>query len=162
MVGAINPNSTQTLDAQIRAAAKADFQVAPGEPVPREASPTPVSHHAARLSSAAIFGIVFGGITFIALCVGLLLYVARRRTTAHKDPTTPTPNSIVSPVSPETNGYPPPFSPSSIPPYSSYLYPDRGSPLRQNEQSQYVSIAQGITNATNVDSPPELTHTRLH
>jgi hypothetical protein len=155
MVGAINPNSTQTLDAQIRAAAKADFEVAPGEPVPKEASPTPNSHHSSRLSSAAIVGVVFGGIAFVALCAGLLFYMARRRGTAHKDCITPTPNSIVSPISPDAGGYPLPFSPySSIPPYPGYFY---SSPVSGSEHPQYVSITGGVANETHVNRQAGLT-----
>lgn len=122
MVGAINPNSTQTLDAQIRAAKNANLQVAPGEAVPKEASSTlsapsvtgsqevstPANRHLAGLSSAAIVGIVFGGIAFIAICAGMLFYLARRTRVRHKDvPVTPQPTDA-DPISPK---YPPPFSP---------------------------------------------------
>lgn len=157
MVGAINPNSTQTLDAQIRAAAKADFEVAPGESVPNEASPTPDKHSSSRLSSAAIIGIVFGGIAFIALCAGVLFYMARRRATrtAPKDSITPTPYSIVSPVSPEGAGYPPPFSPcSNITPY---FYSDRVPTFPQYQQPPYVSVTQGVANETHANRQPGLT-----
>jgi hypothetical protein len=92
MVGVINPNDTQTLHGQVLAAAKADFQVAPGEPVPQEASSTlpnaPAassqkastvpSQHSPRLTTAAIIGIVFGGVVLIVLVAGILFLLARR------------------------------------------------------------------------------------
>jgi hypothetical protein len=92
MVGVINPNDTQTLHEQVLAAAKADFQVAPGQPIPQEASSTlpnaPAassqntstlpSQHPSSLSTAAIVGIVFGGIALIALVVGILVLLARK------------------------------------------------------------------------------------
>lgn len=81
MVGAINPNGTQTLDAQIRAAASADFQVAPGEAVPKEGSSTLVnpSQRTAKLSSGTIAGAVLGGVAALCLCAWLLLYLLRRK-----------------------------------------------------------------------------------
>ncbi|KAI0570573.1 hypothetical protein Alg130_11177 [Pyrenophora tritici-repentis] len=92
MVGAINANDTQTLHEQVLAAAKADYQVAPGEPVPNEASstftptPTASSHRdlasvrqmSPKLSTAAIVGIALGGIVFLAACVGFLLFLTRK------------------------------------------------------------------------------------
>jgi hypothetical protein len=102
MVGVINPNDTQTLHAQVLAAAKADFQVAPGELVPQEASstlpnaPAASSHgastlpsqHPSRLSTAAILGIVFGVIALIALVAGILFLLARRARAKRRVPTT--------------------------------------------------------------------------
>ncbi|OAL42652.1 hypothetical protein IQ07DRAFT_525759 [Pyrenochaeta sp. DS3sAY3a] len=153
MVGAINPNSTQTLDAQKIAAAKADFQVAPGEPVPKEASSTLVAaptassqenltasnHHSSKLSSAAIVGIVFGGIAFIALCIAVLFHVARRTRIGHRAALlTPPPNPAGAHlISPGVCEIPPPFSPSStiispyVYPYSEYIHR-----IPHNEQPQ--------------------------
>ncbi|KAF9728501.1 extracellular serine-rich protein [Paraphaeosphaeria minitans] len=143
MVGAINPNSTQTLDAQIRAAEKADFQVAPGEAVPKEASSTllapsttsspqvsaSANHHHAGLSVAAIVGIVFGGIAFIAFCAAVLFYVARKAQVKGRDATsTQHPASVDTTSSPNVAECPPPFSPFSLSynhPYEDYprLFP---------------------------------------
>ncbi|KAL5402567.1 hypothetical protein PMIN03_010565 [Paraphaeosphaeria minitans] len=135
MVGAINPNSTHTLDGQIRAAEKADFQVAPGEAVPKEASSTLLapsstssqqasplaSHGHAEMPVAAIVGIVFGGIAFIAFCAAVLFYSARRAQIRGRD--------APSTRSPTTRDIPPPFSPQLFSPLSpaSYIYPNRTS-----------------------------------
>ncbi|KAI0571941.1 hypothetical protein Alg130_10694 [Pyrenophora tritici-repentis] len=95
MVGVINPNDTQTLHRQELAAAKADFQVAPGDPIPNEASSTLISSPAASsqgdlasadepsstLSTAAIAGITVGGIFILALCAGLLFFLTRKACT---------------------------------------------------------------------------------
>ncbi|RMZ67089.1 extracellular serine-rich [Pyrenophora seminiperda CCB06] len=98
MVGVINPNSTQTLAAQVQAAAKADFQIAPGQPIPAEASSilsnpstsTPTSTSAPHsggsgggshtLSTGAIAGIAVGGAAFIILCAALFFFVGRSKT----------------------------------------------------------------------------------
>lgn len=98
MVGVINPNSTQTLAAQVQAAAQADFQIAPGQPIPAEASSTlsspatstPTSTSASHgggggggghtLSTGAIVGIAVGGAAFIALCAALFFFVGRSKT----------------------------------------------------------------------------------
>ena len=93
MVGVINPNSTQTLDAQIDAARSADFQVVPGEPIPKEATstlanvPTSTSLTGAsdsgsgspKLSGGAIAGIVIGGVAFLVICAALFFFVGRSR-----------------------------------------------------------------------------------
>ncbi|KAH8622871.1 hypothetical protein IG631_22620 [Alternaria alternata] len=92
MVGVINPNETQTLHEQVLAAARADFQLAPGDPVPNEASSTVASPTAASsagdlasadrsppaLSTAAIVGITIGAILFLALCAGLLFFLLHK------------------------------------------------------------------------------------
>ncbi|KNG48729.1 extracellular serine-rich protein [Stemphylium lycopersici] len=94
MVGAINPNSTQTLASQVHAAAVADFQVAPGEPIPAEASSTLSSAPTSigppggsggddgdhSLSTGAIAGIVVGGVAFLAICAALFFFVGRSKT----------------------------------------------------------------------------------
>ncbi|CAI6329908.1 unnamed protein product [Periconia digitata] len=94
MVGVINPNSTQTLDAQIKAVKDSSFQVAPGEEIPKEATstltnthgatgtPDPVninsnSHHG--LSGGVIAGIVVGAVAFLVLCAALFFYVGRAK-----------------------------------------------------------------------------------
>ncbi|KAI4689436.1 uncharacterized protein J4E88_002788 [Alternaria novae-zelandiae] len=95
MVGVINPNSTQTLASQVQAAAAADFQLAPGEPVPGEATSTlsnaPTSTGAPppsnggghggghSLSTGAIVGIVLGGVAFLAICAALFFFVGRSK-----------------------------------------------------------------------------------
>ncbi|RMZ67727.1 extracellular serine-rich [Pyrenophora seminiperda CCB06] len=92
MVGVINPNATQTLHDQQLAAARADYQLAPGDPVPNEASSTSVSTPSAssqgdlssnnepssKLSTAAIVGITVGVILFLTLCAGLLFFLVRK------------------------------------------------------------------------------------
>ena len=81
MVGAINPNSTQTLASQIQAAQNADFQLAVGDPVPNEATSTilngPTSTSTTNpssggsggthLSGGAIAGIVVGAVAFLVI-----------------------------------------------------------------------------------------------
>ena len=85
MVGAINPNSTHTLDAQIRAAHAADLSLAPGDPVPREASSTLTappegdSRGSSKLSWGAIAGIVVGGVVFLAICACVLFLCWRKK-----------------------------------------------------------------------------------
>jgi hypothetical protein len=150
MVGAINPNSTQTLDAQVRAAEGADFQVAPGQPIPREASSTlivapaasslgtvtPANHHSLKLPGATIFGIVLGGIAFLAICMGMLYFFSRKTRTKHEQaaPLTLRSDAVsMSPLNLNVSGYPPPFSPYDYPPYPGTL-----SPLSPCEQQQYV------------------------
>jgi len=98
MVGVINPNSTQTLASQVQAAAQADFQIAPGEPIPAEASSsltnpstsTPTSTSTPNsggsgggghaLSTGAIVGIAVGGAAFLILCAALFFFVGRSKT----------------------------------------------------------------------------------
>lgn len=91
MVGAINPNSTQTLAAQIQAARDADFQLAVGDTVPKEASSTihngptstsvasPSSSGGTHLSGGAIAGIVVGAVAFLVICAALFFYVGRSK-----------------------------------------------------------------------------------
>ncbi|CAA9963590.1 hypothetical protein P3342_010096 [Pyrenophora teres f. teres] len=96
MVGVINPNSTQTLASQVHAAAQADFQIEPGQPIPPEASSTlsnpstPSSTSAPHngssgggshaLSTGAIVGIAVGGAAFLILCAALFFFVGRSKT----------------------------------------------------------------------------------
>lgn len=92
MVGVINPNSTQTLDMQMKAAEKATIMVVPGDPVPKEgsttsllpgatnsptSSPTPSDHH--TLSRNATIGIAVGGVIFVAICAALFYFVGRAK-----------------------------------------------------------------------------------
>jgi hypothetical protein len=155
MVGSINPNSTQTLDAQIQAAKGADFQVAPGQPVPREASSTlavapaasslgtvaPVSHHSSKLPGTTILGIVLGCLAFLAICVGIFYFVSRKARTKREQAASlalPTHPVSIGPLSPEVSGYLSPISPyNEIP---SYHYPGTLFPFSPWEQ-QYVLTA---------------------
>ncbi|KAI1665817.1 hypothetical protein L13192_09501 [Pyrenophora tritici-repentis] len=126
MVGAINANDTQTLHAQELAAAKAEFQLAPGEPMPNEASststPSPaasshrnlasIDDQSATLSAAAIAGITICGIVILALFAGIFFYLARKgrskrqersklqTTYIQHNPGGEYPNSVLSPLPP--------------------------------------------------------------
>ena len=103
MVGVINPNRTQTLASQVQAAAAADYQVAPGDPIPSEATSTlalpsstsaPTSSSSSSSSSApapsggggshtlstgAIVGIAVGGVAFLIICAALFFFVGRSK-----------------------------------------------------------------------------------
>ncbi|ENI03115.1 hypothetical protein COCC4DRAFT_42182 [Bipolaris maydis ATCC 48331] len=93
-----NPNATQTLDDQILAAARADYQLAPGDRVPNEASsafvsPLTVSSQAdlvsankppPKLSTAGIAGITVGAILLLVLCTGVLFFLARKACTGRQ------------------------------------------------------------------------------
>ncbi|KAL5411979.1 hypothetical protein PMIN04_010031, partial [Paraphaeosphaeria minitans] len=114
MVGGINPNSTQTLDAQIRAAERADFQ---------QASPL-ASHRPAEMPVAAIVGIVFGGIAFIAFCAAVLFYLARKARVRGRDAPSTENRTFVDPDSHAVPELPPPFSPFSE---TWTVYEDRSS-----------------------------------
>jgi hypothetical protein len=128
MVGAINPNSSQTFEAQDRAAGKAGIEVAPGEPIPREALSTVsvapaassqvsagTSHHAPQLSNAAIVGIALGGFLVIVLAAGAMFCVTQKAVRKHKETLarSAAPVNHVSPISYDID-YPPPFSPCSL------------------------------------------------
>jgi hypothetical protein len=78
MVGAINPNGTQTLDAQIRAARGAEIRIAPGEPIPNEGAS---ERHSSKISGEAIAGIVIGGIVSLVVCAAVLIWIIRGRRT---------------------------------------------------------------------------------
>lgn len=85
MVGAINPNATQTLQGQIDVAKTAKFQVAPGQPMPKEggASPTesatPNAQSGHKISTTVVIGIAVGIVLFLALCAALFFFVGRSR-----------------------------------------------------------------------------------
>ena len=101
MVGVINPNETQTLHDQVLAAARADYQLAPGDPVPNEASSTFVSPPTVssqadlvsanepppKLSTAGIAGIAVGAILFLVLCAGVLFFLTRKACTGRQTAT---------------------------------------------------------------------------
>ncbi|EOA88362.1 uncharacterized protein SETTUDRAFT_107372 [Exserohilum turcica Et28A] len=116
MVGAINPNSTQTLASQVHSAAMADFQVAPGEPIPAEASSTlsaaptstgtPPANSGGKgnshvLSAGAIAGIVVGGVAFLVICAALFFFVGRskslKETLKRRDATNTMPSHMSQP-----------------------------------------------------------------
>ncbi|KAK3995377.1 hypothetical protein QBC44DRAFT_24561 [Cladorrhinum sp. PSN332] len=94
MIGVINPNATQTFDAQFAAAQKAGYQLAPGEPFPTESpkpkatetnSPASGSNNGTDnnsggggLSAGAIAGIAIGGVAVIVLAAALLYLCGRR------------------------------------------------------------------------------------
>ncbi|KAF3031649.1 hypothetical protein E8E12_002204 [Didymella heteroderae] len=80
MVGVINPNSTQTLASQIVEAARSDYQIAPGEPVPKESSSETDNQgpRSAKLSDGAIVGVAIGSFAFLLLLVAILWYPTRR------------------------------------------------------------------------------------
>jgi hypothetical protein len=92
MVGAINPNSTQTLNGQVQAAKDADFQLVLGESVPNEATstlrngPTGAASNdnssgggGTHLSSGVIAGIVVGAVAFLVICAALFFFVGRSK-----------------------------------------------------------------------------------
>ena len=82
MVGVINPNSTQTLASQILEAARADYQIAPGEDVPKEDSSATADsgQHSAQFSKCALAGTVIGCIVFLFILTMMLWYLIRRNT----------------------------------------------------------------------------------
>lgn len=102
MIGVINPNATQTLHDQQLAAARADYQLAPGDPVPNEASSTFVSPPTVssqadlvsankpppKLSTASIAGITVGVIVFLTLCAGLVFFLIRKARVGRQTPVT--------------------------------------------------------------------------
>jgi plastocyanin len=112
MVGAINPNSTQTLASQIQAAKNADFQLAVGDPVPNEATSTILngptgssspssSSGGTHLSGGAIAGIVVGAVAFLIICAALFFYVGRSKSLKevikHQDANAGNPNRASTP-----------------------------------------------------------------
>ncbi|KAH9899001.1 hypothetical protein F4778DRAFT_741876 [Xylariomycetidae sp. FL2044] len=95
MVGAINPNTTMTLQTQIDAVSKSAFQLSPGEPFPDEGTPTDSgasptntgssdtgidsgSGGGSSLSPGAIAGIAIGGVVALALVAALIYFCGRR------------------------------------------------------------------------------------
>ncbi|KAF2734022.1 hypothetical protein EJ04DRAFT_564591 [Polyplosphaeria fusca] len=154
MVGAINPNSSQTLAFQKQKAKEAKFMVAPGEPLPAEGSaslsapagiatstsaPPPVSSqpHGVHLSGGAIAGIVVGAIAFLVICAALFFFVGRtkslkevmKRHDATNKTTPATPRTEFSGA--PSSGFPPPFSPTqnhaeygNVPPYGQHQVSD--------------------------------------
>jgi plastocyanin len=85
MIGAINPNATQTLQGQIDAAKNAKFQVQPGQPLPKEGGASPsesASPHGGsghKISTTVIVGIAVGIVLFLVLCGALFFFVGRSK-----------------------------------------------------------------------------------
>jgi hypothetical protein len=86
MVGAINPNETQTLDGQIEAARTAKHALKPGEPIPKEghgatpsAAPGTRTVSVEKMSTATIVGIVVGSAAFVCICAVLFFLVGRNK-----------------------------------------------------------------------------------
>jgi hypothetical protein len=151
MVGAINPNSTQTLASQIQAARDADFQLAVGDTVPKEATSTilngpttapstaaaPASGGGSKLSGGAIAGIVVGAVGFLVICAALFFYVGRskslkeviKRQDANVRNSTPAPDMGYGPHSPpmHQHGSPVPgyVEAGSLPPYGQHNATDQ-------------------------------------
>lgn len=83
MVGAINPNATQTFAAQQAAAMSAPYMLVPGQPFPAEGtpapspslSPAPTTH----LGAGAIAGIAVGAVAGIALLAALCFLLGRNK-----------------------------------------------------------------------------------
>ena len=105
MVGAINPNATQTVAEQKQLAKAANYMLQPGEPWPSESTPDPfttsgpsptatseapssspaaasgtVEHRHVKISGGTIAGIVVGGVAALIL-VGALFYLCGRNRT---------------------------------------------------------------------------------
>jgi hypothetical protein len=90
MVGAINPNDTQTLQKQINSAEGSKFLVVPGEQMPLErgatatsssspAHPTETHVHSHGLPTAAIVGIAVGVPAFLIMCAALFFFIGCSR-----------------------------------------------------------------------------------
>jgi hypothetical protein len=87
MVGAINPDSGDSINKQRAAAINADFQLSPGQPWPAEGSipgsqsvstlnlSSPNSTNSSRLSRGAVVGIVFGILISVALAAAFIYLV---------------------------------------------------------------------------------------
>lgn len=97
MIGVINPNSTFTLDAQMKAAENVTIQVAPGDPYPSEGGPPQPTGSGSsgnnnnsnnnnnnnngggsHLSGGAIAGIVIGAAAVLILGAALVYLCGRR------------------------------------------------------------------------------------
>ncbi|KAF2826406.1 hypothetical protein CC86DRAFT_394386 [Ophiobolus disseminans] len=86
MVGAINPNSTQTLEKQIEAAKNAKFQYAPGQPMPSEGGNTSPSDPSSpqhdrpyKISTIVVIGVAVGIVAFIGMCAALFFFIGRSK-----------------------------------------------------------------------------------
>jgi hypothetical protein len=172
MVGVINPNSTQTLAHQIESAKNADYDIAPGDKIPTEATtslsapsgtqPTSTPEpseapHGHKLSGGAIAGIVVGGVAFLAICAALFFFVGRTKSLKEvlerKDATvkgTPgPPGDFGNPASP---GFP--GSPYSPVPNQDYGVPPHYSQHMATDQhpSGWTSPHQG--HMSMISNPP--------
>lgn len=89
MIGVINPNETQSYEAQLEYAEKATFQMAPGDPFPSETSSSSgssstsssgadSSSHHHGLSAGAIAGIAIGGAAVLVLAAAVVYLCGRR------------------------------------------------------------------------------------
>jgi plastocyanin len=170
MVGAINANSSQTLDSQIQAARDADFQLAVGDPIPNEATSTLLngptstpssssSSGGSHLSGGAIAGIVVGAVAFLVCCAALFFYVGRskslkeeiKRQDASARHSTPGPEMGYGPQSPHMPRYGSPAPPygqhSATEQYPSGWTSGHGSPQMGNQghlsmMSQFSGMSQ--------------------
>jgi hypothetical protein len=166
MVGVINPNDTQTLEAQIDYAKNADFAVAPGEDIPSEGrstlsnpsptstptsspSSTPAHPDSHKLSAGAIAGIVVGAVVFLAICAALFFYVGRTKSLKdvlkQKDTTTKAAPSTPGNEYPSSPGFPgSPFSPhQSMAHQSMSEYGGYHPNARESHLSGWTSPHQG-------------------
>lgn len=125
MIGVINPNSTQTLAAQLLEAGKADYEQAPDGSVPSESVP-PSGHHRPTLSTAAIVGIVLGSVSVLVLCVAVVFYFVRKASNEPDQvPIAPMQQGplysdvgVYSPTAASLSGYMSPIIPASPPVYN--------------------------------------------
>jgi hypothetical protein len=76
MVGAINPNITQTPEGQTAAARTVQFGYPPGGDVPKEGGS---ENHSSRLSAGAVVGLAVGGGAFLGICAALFFFVGRAK-----------------------------------------------------------------------------------
>lgn len=79
MVGAINPNETQTLDDQIESAQNVKFGLAPGEPMPKEDGGGGSSEQVHKISTPVMIGVSVGIVVFLCLCAVLFFFIGRNK-----------------------------------------------------------------------------------
>jgi len=168
MIGVINPNSTQTFDAQLGFAKQAERQLVPGEPFPTESAlPKPTSSgssssddHSSHksggggLSTGAIAGIAIGGAAVLILAAALLYLCGRRGgfDKAYRKSVLPTANNPPQPQMAEGSAYPASINPkspaanmTSFPPdaYSS-PQPSSGPFFGQSSSVGYQPVSPGL------------------
>jgi plastocyanin len=186
MVGVINPNATQTIDAQIAAAKQAKTQVSPGEPIPAEstasATPSstavPASPSGSGLSGGAIAGIVVGAIVVVALAA-LTIYLCGRNHSLqsilrYSHPPPKAGNTIPPvPYSPSATPYSPGFDPKAplpspgAPAHESWISNGAPSTFRsmspEMAQQQGNQYSPGFNNGYNaVDNPANPASSNYH